>query len=550
MLLDTTDLPNDHEIQADIAIVGAGAAGITMALDLLGSNLSVLLLESGGFEEEPATQDLYAGAVVNARLHSAPDRYRQRRFGGTTTIWGGRCMPFDPIDFEVRDSVPGSGWPIARSDIDPFYTRANALCEAGAFAYTTNAAFGSAALPIVEGFTSPDFSTNRLERFSCPTNFAARYVHKLKASHNVQVVLHANLTQIVLDESGTRVEQLLLRTMSGKRLTARAGRYVLATGGLETARLLLANRDRHPNGLGNDHDIVGRYYMCHVAGTIGAIQFACPASAVYRGYRMSPDGVYCRQRFALEEDAQRREGIGNFVARLHHPRITDPAHRNAVLSLLYLAKPLIPYEYQQRLHGADGASAGDWLRHVANVITDPFEATGFAWRMLRDRKLAERKFPSIIINSKANLYSIDFHAEQYPNASSRVLLDDTVDSLGMPRIKIDWRYLPEDVCTVSRSLEILARDFAASGVGRLNYDAALVETEMTRYGAYGGHHIGTVRMGSDPRSSVVDANCRLHAVRNLYVAGSAVFATSSQANPTLTIVALALRLAAHLRNFG
>jgi choline dehydrogenase-like flavoprotein len=287
--------------------------------------------------------------------------------------------------------------------------------------------------------------------------------------------------------------------------------------------------------------------MCHLAGTIGAIQFACPPSAVYRGYRVSPDGVYCRQRFALEEGAQRREGIGNFVARLHHPRITDPAHRSAILSLLYLAKPVIPYEYQQRLHGADDASARDWLRHVANVITGPFEATGFAWHMLRDRKLAERKFPSIIINSKANLYSIDFHAEQYPNSASRVLLDDSLDALGMPRIKIDWRYLPEDVHTVKRSLAILAAAFATSGVGKLNYDPAQVETEMTRYGAYGGHHIGTARMGSDPRSSVVDANCRLHAVRNLYVAGSAVFATSSQANPTLTIVALALRLAAHLR---
>jgi choline dehydrogenase-like flavoprotein len=260
--------------------------------------------------------------------------------------------------------------------------------------------------------------------------------------------------------------------------------------------------------------------------------------------------VYCRQRFALEADAQRREGIGNFVARLHHPRITDPAHRNAVLSLLYLAKPLIPYEYQQRLHGADDTSAFDWLRHIANVVTRPFEAIGFAWHMLRDRKLAERKFPSIIINSKANLYSIDFHAEQYPNYSSRVLLDDRVDALGMPRIKIDWRYLPEDVHTVSRSLAILAGDFASSGVGTLDYDPALVESEMTRYGAYGGHHIGTARMGSDPRSSVVDADCRLHTVGNLYVAGSAVFATSSQANPTLTIVALALRLAAHLRKLA
>jgi choline dehydrogenase-like flavoprotein len=550
MLLDTTDFPDDHELRADIVIVGAGAAGISIALDLIGCNLSVLLLESGGFEEEPATQDLYAGAVADARLHSPPVRYRQRRLGGTTTIWGGRCMPFDPIDFEARNYVPESGWPITRTDLEPFYARANALCEAGAFAYTTDTAFGSAALPIVEGFTSPDFSTHRLERFSCPTNFAARYAHKLKGRHNLQVVLHANLTQIALDENGTQVERLLLRTLSGKRLTACGGCYVLATGGLETARLLLANRDRHSTGIGNQHDVVGRYYMCHLAGTIGAIQFACPTSAVYRGYRMSPDGVYCRQRFALEDTAQRREAIGNFVARLHHPRITDPAHRSAMLSLLYLAKPLIPYEYAQRLHGNVGGSSGDWLRHAFNVITGPMEATGFAWHMIRDRMLAERKFPSIIINSKANLYSIDFHAEQYPNPASRVVLDDTVDPLGMPRIRIDWRYLPQDVRTVSRALAILARDFAASGVGRLDYDPAIVETEMTRYGAYGGHHIGTARMGSDPRWSVVDANCRLHAVHNLYVAGSAVFPTSSQANPTLTIVALSLRLAGHLRRMA
>ncbi len=547
MLLDITDFPDDHELCADIVIVGAGAAGITMALDLMGSDRSVLLLESGGLEEEPATQDLYAGTVIDERLHSAPIRYRQRRFGGTTTIWGGRCMPFDPIDFEARDYVPESGWPITGADLEPYYARANAICEAGAFAYTTEATFGPAALPIVAGFKSPDFSTDRLERFSCPTNFAARYAHKLAGQHNVQVILHANLTQIVLDDGGIGVEYLLLRSLGGRRIKARGVCYVLATGGLETPRILLANRDRHTAGVGNEHDVVGRYYMCHLAGTIGAIQFSCPPSAVFRGYRISPEGVYCRQRFALEEAAQRREAIGNFVARLHHPRITDPAHRSAILSLLYLAKPLIPFEYAQRLHGDHGGSSGDWLRHLANVLTGPLEATGFAWHMLRDRKLAERKFPSIIINSKANLYSIDFHAEQYPSAASRVLLDDAVDALGMPRIKIDWRYLPQDVGTVTRALSILARDFVASGVGRLDYDPALVETEMTRYGAYGGHHIGTVRMGGNPRSSVVDANCRMHAVRNLYVAGSAVFPTSSQANPTLTVVTLALRLAAHLR---
>lgn len=548
MLLDTSELPDGHELVADLVIVGAGAAGITIALELIGSGLSVLLLESGGAEEEPATQNLYAGTVVDAHLHSPPDRYRQRRYGGTTSIWGGRCTPFDPIDFAARDYAPAGGWPITRADVEPFYPRANALCEAGEFAYTAEETFGAAARPIVQGFVSADFSTDRLERFSCPTNFATRYGHKLRASDNVQVVTHANLTQIVLDESGRQVTHLVLRSLGGKRLTARGASYVLATGGLETARLLLANRDRHAQGIGNDHDVVGRYYMCHLAGVIGNIRFSCPPGSIFRGYRVSPEGIYCRQRFTLEAAAQRRERIGNFVARLHHPHITDPRHRNAVLSLLYLAKPLIPYEYAVRLHGHDAGTAGKWLRHVANVATDPFDAIGFAWHMLRDRKLAERKFPSIIINSKANLYSVDFHAEQYPNASSRVLLDPTLDALGMPRIRIDWRYLSQDVHTCRRALEILARDFAASGVGQLEFDPEQVEAEMTRFGAYGGHHIGTARMGSNPRSSVVDADCRVHGLENLFVTGSAVFATSSQANPTLTVVALALRLAAHVRS--
>jgi choline dehydrogenase-like flavoprotein len=546
MFLDAKDLSAEQGLSADIVIIGAGAAGITLALQFIGGPKSVLLLESGGWKAEPATQQLYSGSVSQVQLHSPPDRYRQRRFGGTTTIWGGRCMPLDPIDFEERDYMPGSGWPISRADLDPYYSRANALCEAGPFAYTTEEAFGDGSLPIVAGFASADFSTHRLERFSCPTDFGARYGHRLRAATNVRVVLHANLTHIKLNEAGNRVENLQLRTLGGKVLRARGNEYVLATGGLETARLLLANRDRHPAGIGNEHDLVGRYYMCHLAGTIGAIRFRGGPETLFRGYRVSPEGVYCRQRFSLEAPAQRREGIGNFIARLHHPRITDPAHRNAVLSLLFLAKPLIPYEYSMRLHGSGAVTPGIWGRHLANVVSGPGEVFKFAWHMARDRKFAERKFPSIIIHSKANLCSIDFHAEQYPNAASRVLLDDARDALGVPKIRIDWKYLPQDVRTVRRALELLAQDFAASNVGHLEYDPDQVEAEMLRYGAYGGHHIGTARMGHDARSSVVDPNCKLHAVQNLYLAGSAVFPTSSQANPTLTIVALALRLAGRL----
>jgi choline dehydrogenase-like flavoprotein len=299
--------------------------------------------------------------------------------------------------------------------------------------------------------------------------------------------------------------------------------------------------------VGNDQDVVGRYYMCHLAGTIGRILVDRPLSAVHHGYEISDEGIYCRRRLALRPETQRRERLGNFVARLHHPRITDPRHRSAVLSLLFLAKPVIPYEYAMRLHGDHPSRAGDWFRHLGNVIRGPFEATGFAWHMLRDRKLADRKFPSIIVPPKTNLYSLDFHAEQRPNAQSRVTLATEADALGMPRLHINWRYLPGDLDTVERALALLAGEFARTAVGKFDYDRSSVEAEMTRYGAYGGHHMGTARMGTNPADSVVDADCSVHGIDNLYIASSATFPTSSQANPTLTVVAMALRLADHLK---
>jgi choline dehydrogenase-like flavoprotein len=185
MIDDANDLPDGQAILTDICIIGAGAAGIAMALQFTGDGQEVLLLESGGLEPERATQDLYAGSVADERLHSPPDRYRQRRFGGTTTIWGGRCMPLDPIDFEYRDYVPHSGWPIDRSALTPHYIHANALCEAGEFEYTVAGAFSVPPRPMIEGFAGPNFTTDTLERFSCPTDFGARYGQRLRAARNV-----------------------------------------------------------------------------------------------------------------------------------------------------------------------------------------------------------------------------------------------------------------------------------------------------------------------------------------------------------------------------
>jgi choline dehydrogenase-like flavoprotein len=385
-----------------------------------------------------------------------------------------------------------------------------------------------------------------MERFSCPTDFGARYADQLRAASNVRVLLHSNLTTIHFHPGRHAVESVLVRTLTGKQFTVRASQFVLATGGLEVARLLLANRDVWTKGIGNAHDVVGRYYMCHIAGTVGTFKQTGKTDHVWHGYDVTDDGIYCRRRIALSAATQRRLRLGNFIGRLHHPRITDPAHRTAVLSALQLAKGLISYEYSKRL--ADRPpSLGVWMSHIGNVLRRPHEVLAFGHHMLRDRFLAKRKFPSIIIRSTAGHYSLDFHAEQEPSASSRISLTAQRDELAMPQLLVDWRYTPGDVQTVRKSIELFAQDITESGVGVFEYDPDSIELEMSRYGAYGGHHLGTARMGNDPRTSVVDGDGLIHGLGNLFISGGAVFPTSSQANPTLTIVALAVRLARRLQ---
>ncbi len=544
MLLDAAELDPGTLLQADICIVGAGAAGITLALQFADTQTQVLLLEAGGWDEEPATQALYDGELAPGTRHPPPIRYRRRQFGGSTAIWGGRCVPFDPIDFEQRPWVPHSGWPIPYEAVAGHYGQAAALCEAGDAHFHA----GHGWPDILQGFAGADFAADTLERFSCPTNFARRYAARLRAAANIRVVLHANVTQVRTCPDGGAVAglaaaSLATTSVAGRRFEVSAETYVLAAGGLETTRLLLASRDYHAAGIGNAHDQLGRHYMCHLAGTLGALR---PHVAVHHGYTLAEDGAYCRRRFTLRPDAQRRLRTGNFTARLHHPRIGDPSHRSGALSALYLAAPLITPEYATRLQdGGRGLAAH--LAHAGNVARAPVQTARFMLHLLGRRMLADRKFPSIIVAPPSGCFSLDVHAEQLPNPDSRVTLGSGTDALGMPPLRVDWRHLPADIDTVRLSLRALSADLARTGAATLDYDEAAVEELMLRDGAYGGHHIGTARMSASPREGVVDGDCLVHGMRNLFVAGSAVFPTSGQANPTLTIVALALRLAEHLK---
>ena len=546
MIRDANTIGAGSTEQCDVCIVGAGAAGITLALQFLRADLRVLVLESGRELPDPATQALYEAEIADPALHSPGDRYRVRQFGGSTTIWGGRCVPFDAFDFASRPWVTDHSWPIDRADIARHYPAANALCEAGEYIYDAAHAVPGGMRPVIRGFTPAHFSTDGIERFSCPTNFADRYRRRLDTSRSVEILLGANCTELLTDADGGRVERLQVRTLSGVAFTVAARQVVLATGGLEIPRLLLASRAVHTQGLGNAHDQVGRYYMCHMAGTLGALQLNVPPGDVWHGYEVADDGTYCRRRLALRPETQRELGLTSTVMRLHFPSIVDPAHRTAALSALYLAKPFISHEYGKRLAEEGPFRLGRWLRHAGNVARDPFGLAAFMLHWVRRRTLSARKFPSVVVPARANRFSLDYHAEQQPNPDSRVTLTHETDALGMPKLRIDWRYGEIDVRTAVETLRLLREDLAAWGHGRLDFRQDEVATELLRHGAYGGHHIGTARMGASPATSVVDGDCAVHGVRNLYVAGSAAFATSSQANPTLTIVALALRLAEHV----
>ena len=546
---DADEIVRDTVIRANICVVGGGPAGITLAMELARTGRNIVLLESGDLAPTDEAQSFNVGEVADAAVHSPPDKYRQRCLGGGTSIWGGRCVPFDPIDFEARPWMDNSGWPIGYEDVRQYYPAANELCEAGEYEYDARLAVAGGMRPVLRGFAPRHFDLNGIERFSCPTNFGKRYLPRLRSATNLKVLLRATVTRLRASRDGGRIEGVDVRNSNGLGFSVVADQFVLAIGGIETPRLLLTSDDVHARGIGNANDLVGRFYMCHVAGTIGNLQVNGPNDTVWHGYDVAADGTYCRRRISLRPNVQADLRLGNVVFRLHHPRITDPRHRTGPLSAIFLAQRFISYEYAKRLVGDSPPTAAVWLRHGLNAVADSFSTARFLGHWLRDRTLAERKFPSIIIRPRTNLFSLDFHAEQTPDPASRIGLAAATDRFGTRQVRVDWRYSRQDVDTVARSFDLLRDDLAEQDVGRLTLAQGEtdIETVVRRDGAYGGHHIGTTRMASSPASGVVDSDGKVFGVNNLFITGSAVFPTSSQANPTLTIVALALRLANHLQ---
>lgn len=523
MLIDFARTDLTAPIRADVCVVGAGPAGLSVVEALCGSDLSVCLLEGGGSSREKAGQRLYQGENIGLpyfKLHKT----RLRQFGGTANHWTGRCVPLDAIDFAERDWIPYSGWPFPKSELDPWYEGAQRICNLGPMIYDERAwEFLGIQAPALD----PERIRTDFWQFCHPTpRFSLREKPAVWQSPNVSALLHANVCSIRLNESATAVDHLVIAGPQGRRAKVEARAYVLACGGIETPRLLLASNDVQTAGIGNDRDLVGRFFMEHPKGVAGYVETSRPRELldVYRKHLRKGGGAFWPS-LRLPPELQEKERTLNTSVALYYE--FAPGSGAAAIRQTY-----------------DDLTAGrrpqGMLRRVGQILGDLDVPLRILYQYFVERR------PPLI--SPGRLYFLS-RAEQAPNPESRVTLGAECDALGMPRVRLNWQVSCLDKHSLAALIRVLSQEFERLGLGCVRTADWLTDGTPRWPDILGGHHhMGTTRMSDDPAQGVVDRNCRVHGNTNLYIAGSSVFPTGGWANPTLTIVAMSLRLADHLRN--
>ncbi len=521
MILDFRAAATPAEFHADLCVIGAGAAGITIAHTLAGTGLSVYVVESGGLEPDGEIQALYEGQSVGQPPIMDLAASRLRYFGGTTGHWGGGCIPLDASDMAVRPWVPHSGWPITRATLEPYYDRARPILD------LPDHRFGDPGLlsrmphrPI--GF-DPALFTSLYSMSSRQPRLGEVFRAQLERAANVTVLLNANLVEFDTNEAATSVRQASLRGLDGRKGSVRARYFVLACGGIENARLLLLSNSVCKPGLGNDCGNVGRFFMDHPSGQLGGVVSEHPDRLTEAYDRhLSDRTLPIYPEIVLSETLQRQQQTLNGRVR--------------------------PDDYEENV--ADGITALRTLRHdlsagapshlpsqILRIAADLGDVAPSLFRLMRGRPA--------VVGHRIELLGF---FEQAPNPDSRVTLGDRIDALGQREVRLDWRLTELDRHTYEVAAMRFAAELARLGLGRVQLDPWL-RPGGNPYEGMGGaaHHMGTTRMSDDPAAGVVDADCRVHGINNLYVAGSSVFPTGGWAFPTFTIVALALRLADRLQ---
>lgn len=508
MHTDARNLPENSLLAGDLCIIGAGAAGISMALDWDGRREKVILLEGGGFEYDDQVQDSYAGTGTGQKYYPLKSA-RLHYFGGTTGHWGGMCSPYDPIDFRKRPWVPHSGWPITKKDLDPYYQKAQRWLYLGPYEYGFD--YWKDKLPDPNPFPfDPKIIWNKMWQHS-KARFGRLYRDAIINSKNISLHTYANAVEILAYQDVKGIREVLVKTPEGKTHRVRAKRFVLACGAIQNARLLLASNRQASAGLGNKNDLVGRYFQEHLE--IASAEFWLNKPFRTDLYAWEHNDGCPNAELAFSEQVQEEHQI-----------------LNGTVSLMPLNMGRYRLPKMQSWKDADPRAAMD-------SMTTQWDSA---------KVHSENPSPGILKWS----YQLNTRIEQAPNPDSRITLDRDKDAYGLPRATLHWSLTGLDKKSIRTLYEILGRQAGISGLGRIRLDEWLRDPQDPGFPdslSAGWHHMGTTRMSRDPKSGVVDANCRVHGLGNLYVAGSACYPTSGAANPTLTLVALSLRLSDHLK---
>lgn len=531
MLIDIRELPEDSLIEKDICIIGGGAAGIAIAREFIDRPEQVCLLESGGLDFDEATQELYDDKNIGNSYYPLKET-RARYLGGSTNLWGGWSRPLDDIDFEDRPWMPYSGWPIARAELVPYYQRAQEFSNLGPFKYDFDYWQDTFKKHQYQPVEFPEAINTCFWQIIPPTHlrFGQVFREELERARNIDTYLYANVVEIATNDTAQSATKVRVATLEGKTIWVAAKVFVLAVGGIENPRLLLASNQVQNAGLGNQYDLVGRYFMEHpyiISGRIRLSQLA----PLYTQKNFQLGEMFAGVGLGLTKEVQEREQLLNFGTRLLPLQEEWVESFNRLRGRQKKGHKAFPTIHEGRKYGRNDVSAAE---DVFKVFTNIDRIALKTYRKLFDRQ------------SLAKICDTHLIAEQAPNPDSRVTLSEERDRLGLNRAKLDWRLTSLDKHTIKRSQEIIAQELERCGFGKLKTELTDDEASWQNLtGSY--HHMGTTRMDVNPKQGVVDKHCRVHGINNLYVAGSSVFPTSGLSNPTLTIIALALRLADRIK---
>lgn len=539
-----------HVLVADVVVVGAGPAGIVTALELADAGISVVLIESGGWGTSPGLRDLSRAEIVDPMRHAAMEIAVRRGVGGTSVIWGGRCVPYDEVDFDRRDYIPNSDWPIGFAEVNATYARACEYFKCGAPVFDAMEIPRLARRLMAPGLINGDVRASDVERWSLPTNFAREYGPRLRSHRRLRLITHLTCVEIVSEQSKNKVAYLRCVNDVNNEIHARAEHYMLTGGGLEVTRLLLASNRVHPGGIGNHSGHLGRWYMAHVDGRIAQIQYSGAPRLPIVSHERDDDHVYVRRRLSFARETLHRHELPNIVAWTVNPDLFDASHGSGALSFAYLAlrSPAGPRFAPDAIRRALTAGRASPVRqHLRNVVAHPLATTRFACEFGYRRFVPRRRAPGFFVRTADNRYPLHYHGEQIPNPDSRVTLATERDARGMRRLKIDLRFTTQDAAAIVRAHELWDHYLRKVGAGYLIMGDGDLASQVAEQTEGGFHQIGTTRMSSRASGGVVTRDLNVHGMENVFVVSSSVFCSAGQANSTFLVVALALRCADHLR---